>query len=411
MNALAPRSSRSAGEHPSDLAPGARTRLALALLMGLLACAKDPAAPTAARITEQAPRLSQLGLHVIASGLNAPVYLTSPAGDARLFIVQKTGIIRVYKNGALLPTPFLNLSGQVSTSGERGLLSMAFHPRYASNGFFYVDYTDRTGDIRVVRYRVSGSNPDRADPASAMNILTIPHRSFSNHNGGLVMFGPDGKLYLGTGDGGGGGDPLHNGQRLSTLLGKLLRIDVDAGRPYAIPPDNPFVHRTGARGEIWAYGLRNPWRFAFDPSTSRLYIADVGQSAWEEVDIQGARAAGLNYGWPRMEGRHCFSPRTNCNMQGLTLPQFEYSHTQGCAIIGGFVYRGSRIPTLVGRYVYADLCSGWVRSFFFDGRTISGNRQLNVGRFGSPNSFGEDSAHELYLLSQNGNVYRIDPPV
>jgi glucose/arabinose dehydrogenase len=341
---------------------------------------------------------------VVASGLTKPLYLTAPAGDARLFIVQQNGIIRVYKNGALLATPFLDIRGQVAGGSDQGLLSMAFHPNYAANGFFYVDYTDRTGDIRVVRYHVSGANADRADPASAKSIITVPHRMATIHNGGLVTFGPDGKLYIGT------GDPNMSAQSLSSLLGKILRIDVNAGNPYAIPPDNPFVRRAGARGEIWAYGLRNPWRYSFDRATNRIYIADVGSANWEEVNIQGARTGGLDYGWPIMEGRHCFSPSSNCNMQGLTLPQFEYSHTEGCAIIGGFVYRGSRIPALVGRYVYSDLCGGWLRSFLFNGG-VTERQQWSVGRSGKPTSFGEDSAHELYLTSQNGNVYRIDPPL
>jgi glucose/arabinose dehydrogenase len=410
MRVVALSSRRPHGARPLGRVPRPLAQLATALLVGSLACAREATAPTASREVTQAPPPTAAGLRVVASGLSNPVYLTSPPGDARLFIVQQTGVIRVVKNGSLLATPFLDIRNLVSRRSEQGLLSMAFHPSYAANGFFFVDYTDRTGDIRVVRYHVSGANRDRADPSSAKPILTIPHRSFPNHNGGLVMFGPDGKLYIATGDGGGEGDPLGNGQKISTLLGKILRIDVNAGNPYAIPSDNPFVGRPGARGEIWAYGLRNPWRFAFDRSTSRIYIADVGQSAWEEVDIQSARAAGRNYGWKIMEGRHCFSPRANCNMQGLTLPQFEYSHGQGCAIIGGFVYRGSRIPSLVGRYLYSDLCGGWLRSFFFNGG-VTEHKQWNVGNFGTPTSFGEDSAHELYLLSQNGRVYRIEPPL
>jgi glucose/arabinose dehydrogenase len=410
MSVLALPSRRVPGAGSHRLAPRVHTFLAAAVLAGVTACAREATAPTVSRDVAQIPPPTALSLRVVASGLSNPVYLTSPPRDARLFIVQQNGLIRVVKNGSLLPAPFLDIRNLVSRRSEEGLLSMAFHPNYAANGFFYVDYTDRNRDIRVVRYHVSGANRDRADPGSAKTILTVPHRSFPNHNGGLVMFGPDGKLYIGTGDGGGEGDPLGNGQKLSTLLGKILRIDVNAGNPYAIPSDNPFVGRPGARGEIWAYGLRNPWRYAFDRAANRIYIADVGQAAWEEVDIQSARAAGRNYGWKIMEGRHCFSPRTNCNMRGLTLPQFEYSHAQGCAIIGGFVYRGSRIPSLVGRYLYSDLCGGWLRSFLFNGG-VTEHKQWNAGGFGTPTSFGEDSAHELYLLSQNGRVYRIEPPL
>jgi glucose/arabinose dehydrogenase len=230
------------------------------------------------------------------------------------------------------------------------------------------------------------------------------------------MFGPDGKLYIGAGDGGGEGDPLNNGQKVTTLLGKLLRIDVDAGDPYAIPPDNPFASTgvpCGAGGtgsspcqEIWALGLRNPWRFSFDGGTNRLYLGDVGQDSWEEVDIEDASVPGLNYGWSITEGMHCFRPR-NCNETGLTLPKLEYAHSQGCSIIGGYVYRGSQIPGIVGRYFYSDFCAGFLRSFNFDGSTVSEQTQWQVGDLGSVLSLGQDAAGELYILSDNGTVYRI----
>jgi glucose/arabinose dehydrogenase len=292
---------------------------------------------------------------------------------------------------------------------------MSFHPSYASNGFFYVDYTDLNGDTRVVRYSVSAASPDVADPASAKLILTV-NQPFPNHNGGLVMFGPDGKLYVGLGDGGSEGDPQHNGQKLTTLLGKLLRIDVDAGDPYAIPGDNPFATTgvpCGAGGtgsgpcqEIWALGLRNPWRFSFDVATNRLYIADVGQGSWEEVDIEDASVPRLNYGWSIMEGMHCFGS-SNCDQTGLTLPKLEYGHDQGCSITGGYVYRGSQIPSIVGRYFYSDFCTGFLRSFTFDGSTVSEQMQWQVGDLGNVLSLGQDAAGELYILSGNGNVYRL----
>ena len=351
------------------------------------------------------PDSDSIVLTTVASGLDLPLYLTAPAGDPRLFIVEKTGRIRIVKDGALLPTPFLDLSGAVSAGGEQGLLSMVFHPDYASNGFFYVDYTDAGGDTQVARYSVSAGNPDVADAASTKTILTVA-QPFANHNGGLLLFGPDGKLYIGLGDGGSGGDPLGNGQSVSTLLGKILRIDVDAGDPYAIPPDNPFVDRAGARGEIWAYGLRNPWRFAFDAATDRLYIADVGQGAWEEVNIVPADQGGQNFGWNIMEGMHCYNA-SSCDQSGLTLPVLEYSHDEGCSITGGFVYRGSLAPDFVGHYFYSDYCSGFLRSFTFDGAAVTHQTTWPVGDIGNVQSFGEDAAGELYILSTNGTVYRV----
>jgi glucose/arabinose dehydrogenase len=346
-----------------------------------------------------------LALDTVVTGLDLPLYLTAPAGDSRLFIVEKTGRIRIVKDGELLPTPFLDISANVSTGSEQGLLSMAFHPDYASNGFFYVDYTDTNGDTRVIRYTVSAGNPDVSDPGSAKTLLMV-EQPFANHNGGLVLFGRDGMLYIGLGDGGSGGDPFGNGQSLGTLLGKILRIDVDAGDPYAIPPDNPFVGREGARGEIWAYGLRNPWRFSFDAATDRLYVADVGEGVWEEVDIVPARQGGQNYGWNTMEGKHCFDS-SSCDQTGLTLPVLEYSHSDGCSITGGNVYRGSLAPALAGQYFYSDFCSGFLRSFTFDGNTVTSETTWDVGDIGNVQSFGEDAAGELYILSANGTVYRV----
>ncbi|MFQ5678705.1 MAG: PQQ-dependent sugar dehydrogenase [Gemmatimonadota bacterium] len=346
----------------------------------------------------------QLGVQVVAQGLDGPVHLTSPPGDQRLFVVEQPGRIRLIEGGALQALPFLDLTDRVGSGGERGLLGLAFHPQYAANGHLYVDYTDRNGNTRVERYTVS-ADPDRADPATAKAILQVG-QPFSNHNGGLVAFGPDGKLYVGLGDGGGAGDPQGNGQNPGTLLGSLLRIDVDAGDPFAIPPDNPFVGQAGRREEIWAWGLRNPWRFAFDREADVLYIADVGQNAFEEVNAAPVAAAGLNYGWNVMEGTHCFPSGAACDTAGLTLPVLEYDHSQGCSVIGGFVYRGEAIPALRGHYFYSDFCRGFLRTFRLDGGAVD-RREWEVGPLGQVLSFGEDAAGELYILSATGTVFRI----
>lgn len=303
-----------------------------------------------------------LRVEPVASGVSNPLLLTAPASDPRLFIVEQPGRIRIVESGNLLSTPFLDLVGQISSGGERGLLGLAFHPSYDSNGFFYVYYTAPNGDITIERYTRS-ANPNAADASSAHLILTVAHSSEDNHNGGMLAFGTDGKLYIGTGDGGGGGDPDENGQNPNTLLGKLLRLDVDAGDPYAIPPDNPFAGTAGARGEIWALGLRNPWRWAFDRTTGRLYIADVGQSAWEEVNVVSSTTAGVNYGWDVMEGFHCYEPSSGCDQSGLTPPVIEYGHAEGCSITGGFVYRGAAIPSLQGTYFSRTTATGGCAAF------------------------------------------------
>ena len=345
----------------------------------------------------------KLALQEVASGLNGPVYVTAPANDARLFVVEQVGRIRIIESGQLLTTPFLDITSRVSTGGERGMFSVAFHPQYRTNGFFYVYFTGPSGELRIERFTVS-SNANLANAASAKVILTVPHPR-SNHNGGLAMFGPDGMLYLGLGDGGGGGDPDLNGQNQTTLLGKLLRIDVSTGDPYSIPSGNPFAGRTDAHPEIWAMGLRNPWRFAFDRSSGSLYLADVGQDAREEVNVVPAARPGVNYGWNIVEGSSCYAA-ASCNKQGFELPVLEYGHENGqCSITGGFVYRGSSIPELAGTYFYADYCAGWVRSFVFNA-SATDKREWNLGSIGSVTSFGEDSGGELYLTSSNGRVYK-----
>jgi glucose/arabinose dehydrogenase len=343
-------------------------------------------------------------LQQIATGLDQPVALTH-AGDTRLFITQQTGTVMI--DDAFGLRTFLDIRSLVLSGGERGLLSVAFHPRYRDNGLFFVYYTNRNGDNNLARYKVS-SDPDRADAASGTILLTIPHPNFANHNGGQLQFGPDGYLYIGTGDGGSGGDPNNHAQDLTQLLGKLLRIDVDHGTPYAIPPSNPFAQRAGARGEIWAYGLRNPWRFTFDRDTGDLWIGDVGQDSYEEVDLQPATSiGGENYGWRRMEGFHCYNPSSNCADPSFTMPVLEYPHSSGaCSISGGYRYRGTQIPSLRGAYLYGDYCSGTIWS-----ATQTGTAWTAKTLFATTiriSSFGEDVSGELYVLDvAKGVVYKI----
>jgi glucose/arabinose dehydrogenase len=352
------------------------------------------------------PGTASIRLERIAQGLGTVVHLASPPGDARLFVVEQQGHVRVIENGAVLPTPFLSIPERISAGGERGLLSVAFHPHYAQNGFFYVNYTDTRGDTRVERYHVSADR-NRADPGSATTILQVV-QPYSNHNGGLVAFGPDGKLYVGMGDGGGGGDPDGNGQDPLQLLGKMLRLDVDAGTPYGIPADNPYVGQAGRRPEIWAMGMRNPWRFSWDRAANLLYVADVGQNRLEEVDVAPAGQGGLNYGWNTMEGDDCYEPSSGCNRNGLLLPAVTYTHDDGCSVTGGFVYRGQDIPALRGHYLYADYCEGWIRSFRYEnGRATDARTWDTLQNVGNISSFGEDARGELYVLAHDGSVYKI----
>jgi glucose/arabinose dehydrogenase len=350
-----------------------------------------------------------VGLQEIATGLDFPLYLTSPPGDSRLFIAEKAGAIRQIKGGTLLEAPFLDLTDKVgATGGEQGLLGLAFYPDYASSGRFIVHYTDLSGDTRVSLFRVSG-DPDRADPASESVILAVEQPGVA-HNGGQLLFGPDGMLYIGLGDG--GDDDQGRGQSLEDLLASILRIDVSSGASYTVPPDNPFVGVPSARPEVWSYGLRNPWRFSFDPATGDLYLADVGERRYEEVNYASAAAGagrGVNYGWSRMEGRHCFG-REECDQTGLTLPVLEYDHSDGCSITGGYVYRGAGIPRLQGTYFYADYCGGWVRSLRMQGGVVVEETdwpELQAG--GRVTSFGEDAAGELYLVTEEGGVFKIVP--
>ncbi|MCL6566628.1 MAG: PQQ-dependent sugar dehydrogenase [Acidobacteriia bacterium] len=349
----------------------------------------------------------QVTLETVTSSVAAPVDLQNAGdGSGRLFIVERRGTIRIFRNGTLEAGFFLDISSRVDTQGEGGLLGLAFHPAFAQNRRFFVHYTTTSSPLRTVisEFRVSATNPNVADPAETV-LLTL-EQPFSNHNGGQIAFGPDGFLYIALGDGGGAGDPLGNGQRLDTLLGKLLRIDVnrqDPGRNYAIPPDNPFAGQGNARGEIWAYGLRNPWRFSFDRATGRLFLADVGQDRFEEINLI---ARGGNYGWNVMEGRQCFQPPSGCNTSGLALPIFDYGHSDGESVTGGYVYRGAQIPRLVGVYVFGDFISGVIWGLQQDAQ---GNWQrTELVRSGRRiTSFGVDEQGEMYVADIGGSVLRL----
>ena len=353
--------------------------------------------------TQFARNAVRLGVEEVAR-VDQPVYLTAPANDPRLFIVEQGGIIRLVENGRLLDKPFLDIVNKVRSGGEQGLLSVAFHPQYRSNGFLFVNYTDKNGNTRIERYTVS-TDRNVADVRSAKLILSIDQR-YSNHQGGLNMFGPDGMLYIGLGDGGSQGDPHGNGQNRNVLLGKLLRLNVDRADPYLVPSANPFV-KGGGRPEIWAFGLRNPWRFAFDRFSGLLYIADVGQDRYEEIDVVPMSIAGVNYGWKIMEGPSCYgSP--SCNQSGMQRPAVSYTHENStCSVIGGFVYRGQKIPEIKGQYFYSDYCNSWLRSFGFANGRVTDQHDWPVGRLGSIVSFGEDAQGELYICTSSGRVYRI----
>jgi len=334
--------------------------------------------------------------------LQQPTALVVRAGDPALYVAEQTGRVRAIRNGRVDPIPVLEVASEVKSGGERGLLGLAFAP---DGRHLYVDFTDRSGDIHVTEFVMRGG---RAEPASERPVLKVDHHLFANHNGGQLAFGPDRMLYIGLGDGGGGGDPQGNGQSLGTLLGKILRIDPRpaGGRPYRVPPDNPFVGRGGARPEIWSYGLRNPWRFSFDPATGDLWIGDVGQNRWEEVDYERAGSGGgRNYGWDRREGLHAFEGERPA---GAVDPVIEYGREGGaCTVIGGFVYRGRRIPGLRGAYLYGDYCAGWIRAALVRGGRVAEQRDLGLSVPGL-SSFGVDPAGELYAMALTGPVYRLD---
>lgn len=360
----------------------------------------------------------EVALAPFASGFNRPVALAH-AGDGRLFVVEKGGYIRVVQaDGSVLPTPFLDIHGAVSTGNEQGLLGLAFHPDYASNGFFYIDYTDTAGATRVVRYTVSG-NPNVAVAGSATPVLSVA-QPFANHNGGDLHFGPDGYLYISLGDGGAACDPGDTAQGGSSLLGKLLRLDVDSASPYAIPPSNPYAGPDGIADEIWALGLRNPWRFSFDRLSGDLWIGDVGQNAREEVDFQpAASSGGENYGWDCREGFASAASASGCSTTATCMPLslfvepvHDYGHGAGCSITGGYRYRGSAVPALSGLYVFSDYCAGEMRAL----ATADGGLTWSAQSLGTPvaglfpTAFGEDVAGELYVASDGGTVYRVQAP-
>ena len=402
----------------ANLGPGSYTVTASSVTLGATIYTPTPATQSVAvtagasatATVAYASAALTLALADIGPTFTNPTFMTAPPGDERLFVLERRGVIRIVRNGAVLTQPWLDISANVFTGGEGGLLSMAFDPNFASNGYFYLYYTDPGQNIVIERYAASPT-PNMADPTSSLTILRVAHPTFTNHFGGLVAFGPDGMLYAGLGDGGGAGDPAGNAQNLNSLLGKIVRVDVRAatsGQPYTIPATNPYPSQAGRRPEIWASGLRNPWRFAFD--REQLYIADVGQGAREEVNLSALGQGGLNYGWDTMEGTACFGA-TTCDRSGLTLPVFEYEHgannVNGCSITGGYVYRGTAIPELAGRYFYSDYCRGFIKSFFATEPAIADQRDWNLNGAGQVVSFGRDGAGELYVVSASGRIFRI----
>ena len=410
----------------SDLAPGTYTVAASLVSAAGIGYTPSPLSQTvavaggataSASVTYANATLALRAVEV-ASAVN-PVFLTAPPGDSRQFVVERAGRIRILQNGSFLTTPFADIGARVQAAGEGGLLSMAFDPGYATNGRVYLYYTDASQNIVIERMTVS-ANPDVADPASNLVIIRIPHPTYQNHYGGLVAFGPDGYLYIGTGDGGSAGDPPRNAQNLNVLLGKMLRLDVGSASvasPYLIPASNPYAGQAGRRGEIWASGLRNPWRFTFDGGQpggqpggqlgGQLYIADVGQGAREEIDVAPAASAGLNYGWNIAEGSLCYNA-TSCDRSGLTAPVFDYDHSGGaCSITGGFVYRGSALPELAGHYFYSDYCAGFIKSAIVSGGALTSQRDWGIANLGNVLSFGRDGQGELYIISGTGKIYRL----
>jgi glucose/arabinose dehydrogenase len=363
---------------------------------------------TLASSKDNVPANLRVELAPVVGGLDTPVGISNAGdGSERLFVVEKVGRIRVVRNGVLEESAFLDITDRVgAAASEQGLLGLAFHPDYAGNGSLFVNYTNRQGNTVIARFSVS-SDAMRADPSSELILLTIDQPA-GNHNGGHLAFGPDGYLYAGLGDGGGAGDQFGNGQNGGTLLGAMLRLDVDSGQPFAVPASNPFVGSADVRDELWAVGLRNPWRFSFDRMTGDLYIADVGQNQYEEVNFLPAESVGgQNYGWPVMEGVHCFPENRVCDQAGLTQPVVEYDHSKGCSVTGGYVYRGQEFPPLEGIYVYGDYCSGRIWGLARDGEGSWRTAQLARADM-RLSSFGEDEAGELYLVDMGqGELFRL----
>ncbi len=353
------------------------------------------------------PSNLKLTLQPVLRGLSQPTFVTgSGDGSGLLFVLERPGRIRIIKDGSLVEQPFLDIQSLITARGqEQGLLGLVFHPQYRQNGRLFVSYSASNGDNTLAEYTVS-ADPLRADSASGKVLLAIPDFA-ANHNGGMLAFGPDGYLYFGTGDGGNAGDPRGNGQNRNALLAKILRLDVNAGSPYAVPATNPFAGQQNVRPEVWAYGLRNPWRFSFDRETGDLYIADVGQNAIEEVNFQPqGSAGGQNYGWNVTEGTECYQPAQGCDTRGITMPVAQYTHREGCSITGGYVYRGQANPAMRGVYFYGDFCSGKIWALWRDGRGIWQTKELAQQQI-QISSFGQDDAGELYVLDLGGTLYRL----
>ncbi len=393
--------------------------VSLSAAVALAACGGSSSSPTSPPATPSTGScgagppvvgVPSLTARLVASGFRDPLDLQAAPGDReRLYVVEQGGRIRIIRGGQVQSTAFLDVSGRISSGGERGLLGLAFHPQFAVNRRFFVNYTDPGGDTHIAEFRATTA--DAADLGSEREILFVA-QPFANHNGGGLAFDTSGRLLIGLGDGGSAGDPLGNGQRLDTLLGKILRIDVDAGAPYAVPSDNPFRATAGARPEVWAYGLRNPFRFAVDPPTGDLYIGDVGQSRVEEIDVGlASRRGGENYGWNVLEGSMCYSPPSGCDRAGVTLPVYEYNHPEGCSVIGGVVYRGCRMPDLAGTYFFGDFCTGLVRSLRLASGQATDVRDWTAGLRGidSPTAFGRDADGEICVVDHDGEVYRLEP--
>jgi glucose/arabinose dehydrogenase len=371
-----------------------------------------PEAQPAAAVRQAALTVPRIALQALPIGFRQPLFLTHAGdGSGRQFIVEKGGTIRIVKGDQVLATPFIDLTSKIRASGnEQGLLGLAFHPRYTENGRFFVGYTDSAGRNTVERYQVS-ADPDRGDPSTGVILLAIDDPA-SNHNGGMVVFGPDGKLWVGTGDGGASGDRYQNGQNRQTLLGKMLRLDVDNGEPYGIPADNPHVGNAAYRPEIWAMGMRNPWRYSFDRGNGDLWIGDVGQNAYEEIDwVAGGNPGVINFGWPVAEGLHCYPAGSRCDASPYVQPVAEYGRDGGCSVTGGYVYRGSAHPSIQGLYLFGDFCTGRIWSLDqHDGGVWRMTEQLQQPI--QISSFGEDEAGELYVTTFTGDtgghrIYRI----
>ncbi len=391
--------------------PSSRMRRTRVLILGAVVLAVAGLVLTGAVLARTRARAQSdwfqgknLTLAPVIKGLREPTLVVGvPDGSKRFFVLERAGRVRVADaNGQLRPTPFLDLSEDTSTSTEEGLLGLAFHPGFAQNGYIYVDYTAGDASVRIVRYAVTPDHPDQVDPATAQTVMEIRKQS-KYHNGGTLEFGPDGYLYVSLGD----DEQSEKAQDLTSVFGKILRIDVDSAEPYAIPPSNPFVNQAGARGEIWSYGFRNPWRFSFDRTTGDMWIADVGDAKWEEVDFQPANSqGGENYGWPMLEGNECVIAE-HCHDAGLVAPLVTYGHDMNCAVMGGYVYRGQTAQGLAGSYLFGDLCTGGV--FTLRGSVEQGWKRLELGF--QPikiDSFGEDPSGDVYVVDmQGGVIYRI----